>query len=79
MATITEDARIITLNHFPYAPKYTYLVVTPTVSVEFDSLEKAQEWMPAIAVRRVSAEEARAHSINKINNLKLTNPEFFKR
>jgi hypothetical protein len=79
MATITEDARIITLNHFPYAPKYTYMVVTPTVSIEFDSLEKAQEWMPAIAVRQVSAEEARAHSINKFNSLKLTNPEFFKR
>lgn len=76
MATITEDARVITINHSTH---YTYAVVTPTAHIEFESLELAHEWMPRIAVRHVSEEEARAHSINKISNLKLTNPEFFKR
>jgi len=76
MATITEDARVITINHGSY---YTYAVVTPTVSVEFQSLEQAHAWLPDIAVRRVTTEVARAHSINKIKSLQISNPEFFKR
>jgi hypothetical protein len=80
MTTITEDARVITINNTGIAgmPKYTYAVVTPTVQVEFLSLEDAHLWMPAIAVRHVTKEVAQTHYTNKINNLKLTNPEFFK-
>lgn len=73
MATITEEARIISINNEGIAglPKYTYAVVTPTISVEFDSYEKAVEWMPLIAVRHVSKEK---EVVNR-----QTHPHFFKR
>lgn len=77
MATITESTSIITINNFP-SPN-TYLVATPSTSIEFDSLESAREWAPLIAVRHVSEEEYRAHFVERFNSLKLSNPEFFKR
>ena len=89
MATITEDARVITINNSSYLPntpptlnnlpKYTFAVVTPTVRVDFLTLEEAHLWLPAIAVRHVTKEVARAHYTNKIKALQISNPEFFKR
>jgi len=74
MATITETHTILT--DFESG---SYTVVTPTVSVSFDSLEKAREWAPLISTRIVSKREAQSHSIQNIKSLKISNPEYFKK
>lgn len=76
MPVIVEATHILTVDNRPEPT--TYLLTSPSSSIEFDSYEKALEWAPAFGIRNVSAEQYQELSVANIKHLKSTHPHFFK-